>query len=247
VDAGHAGAPAGAVLVARRRFLQWLRGQGWYSGAHLAAAGDLVVVTVNYRLGALGFLHLPDSGLGAGNFGLLDQIAALRWVHENIAEFGGDPDQVTAAGQSAGALCALAMMSAPPSRDLFRRAILQSTPTGAPPTPAATASEVAEEFLHILGLRPDQAHRLRELPVGTLLAAQQNLARRRARPLRLEPPFQLVRGQAELDVVDGIPEEYFQWNGTYQMTPEQRTEWEDGVKSLYDGMVRVVVKPTWAN
>jgi para-nitrobenzyl esterase len=147
---------------------------------------------LNYRLGALGFLHLPDSGLGAGNFGLLDQIAALRWVHENIAEFGGDPDQVTAAGQSAGALCALAMMSAPPSRDLFRRAILQTTPTGAPPTPAATASEVAEEFLHILGLRPDQEHRLRELPVGTLLAAQPNLARRRARPLRLEPPFQLV-------------------------------------------------------
>ena len=51
---------------------------------------------------------------------------------------------------------------------------------------------------------------------------------------------------ASLDVVDGIPDEYFQWNGTYEMTPEQRTEWEKGVKSLYDGMVRVVVKPTWA-
>jgi hypothetical protein len=59
------------------------------------------------------------------------------------------------------------------------------------------------------------------------------------------PRVLLIRGQAELDVVDGIPDEYFQWNGTYQMTPEQRAEWEDGVKSLYDGMVRVVVKPTW--
>lgn len=60
------------------------------------------------------------------------------------------------------------------------------------------------------------------------------------------PKVLLIRGQAELDVVDGIPEEYFQWNGTYQMTPEQRAEWEAGVRSLYDGMVRVVVTPTWA-
>lgn len=60
------------------------------------------------------------------------------------------------------------------------------------------------------------------------------------------PKVLLLRGQAELDVVDGIPDEYFQWNGTYEMTSEQRAEWEEGVKSLYVGMVRVVVKPTWA-
>jgi hypothetical protein len=60
------------------------------------------------------------------------------------------------------------------------------------------------------------------------------------------PKVLLIRGQAELDVVDGIPDEYFKWNGTYEMTPEQRAEWEASVKSLYDGMVRVVVKPTWA-
>ncbi|GAA4059152.1 pyridoxamine 5'-phosphate oxidase family protein [Actinomadura miaoliensis] len=60
------------------------------------------------------------------------------------------------------------------------------------------------------------------------------------------PKVLLIRGRAELDVVDGIPDEYFQWNGTYEMTPEQRAEWEDGVKALYDGMVRIVVRPTWA-
>ncbi|MGI5230578.1 pyridoxamine 5'-phosphate oxidase family protein [Actinoallomurus sp. CA-142502] len=60
------------------------------------------------------------------------------------------------------------------------------------------------------------------------------------------PKVLLIRGQAELDVVDGIPEEYMQWNGTYEMTPEQRAEWEAGVQALYDGMVRIVVKPTWA-
>jgi hypothetical protein len=60
------------------------------------------------------------------------------------------------------------------------------------------------------------------------------------------PKVLLMRGRAELDVVDGIPSEYLQWNGAYEMTPEQRAEWEVGVRSLYDGMVRVVVKPTWA-
>jgi hypothetical protein len=59
------------------------------------------------------------------------------------------------------------------------------------------------------------------------------------------PKVLLIRGKAELDVVDGIPDEYMQWNGSYEMTPEQRTEWEAGVRSLYDGMVRIVVAPTW--
>ncbi|MEV4147296.1 pyridoxamine 5'-phosphate oxidase family protein [Amycolatopsis sp. NPDC049691] len=60
------------------------------------------------------------------------------------------------------------------------------------------------------------------------------------------PKILLIRGTAELDVVDGIPDEYLQFNGTYQMTPEQRVEWEAGVRSLYDGMVRIVITPTWA-
>lgn len=59
------------------------------------------------------------------------------------------------------------------------------------------------------------------------------------------PKVLLIRGRAELDEVDGIPDEYMQWNGTYEMTPEQRAEWEDNVRSLYDGMVRIVVKPAW--
>jgi hypothetical protein len=60
------------------------------------------------------------------------------------------------------------------------------------------------------------------------------------------PKVLLLRGRAELDLVDGIPDEYLRWNGTYQMTPEQRAEWEAGVQALYDGMVRIVVTPTWA-
>ncbi len=90
------------------------------------------MVTLNYRLGSLGWLSHPRlaaaNGGPAGNWGLLDQIAALRWVAQNIAAFGGDPDEVTLAGQSAGALCAMDLLVAPQADGLFHRAILQSPP-----------------------------------------------------------------------------------------------------------------------
>ncbi len=101
-----------------------------YDGAELASRG-IVVVTANYRLGAFGFLALPEaaseSSHGAtGNYGLLDQAAALRWVRDNIAKFGGDPDQVTIAGNSAGSVSVSAHMTSPVSRGLFARAIGES-------------------------------------------------------------------------------------------------------------------------
>src|SRR6202034_3970632 len=94
-----------------------------YDGAKLARHG-LVVVTINYRLGVLGYLAHPDlsaeSPLGiSGNYGLLDQITALAWVQRNITAFGGDPANVTVAGQSAGALSVLYLMASPPARGLF--------------------------------------------------------------------------------------------------------------------------------
>ena len=101
-----------------------------YDGEGLAKKG-LVMVTINYRLGILGFLALPEltceSGHQAsGNYGLLDQIAALRWVHENIAHFGGDPNRVTIAGQSAGGMSVHDLTASPLARGLFQRAIVES-------------------------------------------------------------------------------------------------------------------------
>ena len=126
---------------ARMPVMFWIYGGGFnegsssiavYDGAELAKKG-VIVVTVNYRVGPLGFLAHPEltkesSQGSSGNYGLLDQIAALQWVHRNIAAFGGDPMQVTIFGQSAGAISVANLMRSPLARGLFTRAIAQSGP-----------------------------------------------------------------------------------------------------------------------
>ncbi len=103
---------------------------GMYDGARLAEKG-MVVVSINYRLGVLGYLAHPELSAEtddniSGNYGLLDQIKALEWVRDNIAAFGGDPDNVTIAGESAGALSVMYLMASPPARGLFHKAVAQS-------------------------------------------------------------------------------------------------------------------------
>ena len=130
--------PDGATPKSRRPVMVWIHGGGFLNGSsdiynsrRLASRGDIVVVTVNYRLGALGFLAHPalaGPDGAVGNYGLADQQAALRWVHENVAAFGGDPDKVTIAGESAGAMSVCDHLVAPESYGLFRAAILQSGP-----------------------------------------------------------------------------------------------------------------------
>ena len=122
----------------RRPVLVWIHGGGFltgfgssplHDGSRLAARGDVVVVSVNYRLGVAGFLHLGelDPALSSSGLnGILDQIAALHWVRDNIAAFGGDPLNVTVFGASAGAMSIGALLVMPAARGLFRRAILQS-------------------------------------------------------------------------------------------------------------------------
>lgn len=152
--------------------------QAIYDGSVLASRGDTVVVTVNYRLGPLGFLRLADLTNGAipstGNEGMLDQAAALTWVRENIAEFGGDPDNVTIFGESAGGMSVGTLMAMPQARGLFHKAIPQSGSchTGAP---IARANRTAEHVLAKLGVSPADSGAIRalsaaELLKGTLLA-----------------------------------------------------------------------------
>jgi carboxylesterase type B len=100
-----------------------------YDGGNMASRGDVVVVSINYRLGLFGFLALAD-GSTNGNFGLADQITALEWVKANIAAFGGDPNLITLIGQSAGAASVRQLLTSPPAIGRFTGAIIQSDPLG---------------------------------------------------------------------------------------------------------------------
>ncbi|HEX7006756.1 MAG TPA: carboxylesterase/lipase family protein [Alphaproteobacteria bacterium] len=181
---------------ARRPVLVWLHGGAylsgagsldWYSGATFARTAGIVAVGVNYRLGALGFLRLP--GVSPGNLGLMDQIAALRWVRENIAAFGGDPEQVTVAGQSAGAHAIAYLMAMPSTEGLFRRAILQSAPLGRRPAGAEKTTRVADRLLDALGIAASEAARLRDVPAEQIIAAQVEVMKAEHRFAGVEPPF----------------------------------------------------------
>ncbi|MBV9943235.1 MAG: carboxylesterase family protein [Solirubrobacterales bacterium] len=160
--------------------LVWIHGGGFtedgarnYDGAKLAANG-MVVVTINYRLGALGFLAHPAlarrPGGPAGNYGLMDQIAALRWVRQNIAHFGGEAHNVTIAGQSAGGVSVLGLLISHRSRGLFQRAIVQSGAFALNQQPLAAAEAAGEAFAAAAGCPDQAADCLRNLPVDALVS-----------------------------------------------------------------------------
>ncbi|WP_083874575.1 carboxylesterase/lipase family protein [Nocardia paucivorans] len=172
-------APAGTA-EAPRPVMVWLHGGAYclgtaaqeiYNGRILAETGDVVVVTVNYRVGAFGFLDLsslsPDF---APNLGLHDQLAALEWVRDNIASFGGDPGNVTLFGESSGAGCVTALLTAPRAAGLFHRAIAQSPPATTVYGPER-AARVAERFMELVELPPRQVHELLELPLERIVRA----------------------------------------------------------------------------
>lgn len=142
--------------------------QPTYDGTRLAETG-LVVVGVNYRVGFEGFGHVPGR---PDNRGLLDQIAALRWVRDHISAFGGDPGNVTVAGESAGAGSVAALMAMPDARGLFHRAIAHSTPGDVMRT--ETARRVSERFAEVLGV-PLEAEALAALPPEKILAATEEV------------------------------------------------------------------------
>lgn len=167
--------PAGAD---NRPVLVWIHGGGFVNGSgdiydarRLAGRGHIIVVTINYRLGALGFLAHPSLGSPAeiGNYGLADQQAALRWVHENIANFGGDPTRVTIAGESAGAMSVCDHLVAPASVGLFRAAIIQSGPCQAQ-VDLATAQHSSLDYAASVGCSDPAAAAqcLRALPASKL-------------------------------------------------------------------------------
>lgn len=169
-----------------RPVMVWLHGGGFvhgsagsalYSGDQLAALGDVVVVTVNARLGLHGYLALDmidDAFEGASNAGMLDIVAALEWVRDNIAHFGGDAGNVTVFGQSGGGGKVNTLMVMPAARGLFHKAINMSGPFLAVSERPA-AAELADQVLAHLGLSRASAHRMNDLPMRQLLDAQASL------------------------------------------------------------------------
>lgn len=157
----------------------FLAGSGtglWCDGSHLAAEHGIVVVTVNYRLGALGGLAVDPEATTANSM-LRDQVQALRWVRESIGAFGGDPGRVTIGGESAGAMSVVSLLTSPEARGLFHGAIVQSGHAGLAAT-VEHAHSVAERYLRLLGLdeTPDPLAALRAVEVERLLDAQRELA-----------------------------------------------------------------------
>ncbi|MGW6985442.1 carboxylesterase/lipase family protein [Streptomyces sp. NPDC054932] len=189
----------------RRPVLVWIHGGGFvsgsgslpgYSGETFARDGDLVVVSINYRIGPLGYLYPGegDGGDGGGNFWLTDQLAALHWVKENIASFGGDPDCITVAGQSGGAVSTAALAGHPQAEGLIRRVILQSPPFGLDlPGPDAYLERTAA-YLELAGAK--DLEELRTLPWPELIAAGAGLFAQTVRWGYWPTPF--------LPVIDGV-------------------------------------------
>ena len=174
-----------AIDDIKRPVLVWIHGGGyrtgqggipWYNGTRFAVNGGIVVVSINYRLGALGFTDLSRFGgefATSGVNGILDQITALQWVRDNIERFGGDPAKVTIAGESAGGFSVATLLGAPRAQGLFLRAIPQS---GAAhhTLPAAAGTSVADAFL--TALDADGPMHLEAASVDDVLQAQQTVS-----------------------------------------------------------------------
>ena len=209
---------------ARRPVMVWIHGgafvlgsasQKLYSGEQLARRGDVVVVSINYRLGSFGYLNLHDvcgDGVPGGNQGVLDQIAALEWVRDEIAAFGGDPRNVTIFGESAGSISVATLLGVPRARGLFHRAILQSGSANLVASREQSA-RVADELLRELGVSARDLAALRQLPSQHILDAQLKVSLRLQPQLRGLPfapsidedvlprsPFDAIRGGSAKDV-----------------------------------------------
>lgn len=209
----------------KRPVMVWLHGGGYaagsgqelpsYDGAALSRKGDVVVVTLNHRLNVLGFLDLSAYGgkyAQSVNVGLLDLVAALRWVNENIENFGGDPSNVTIFGQSGGGGKVSTLLATPSAKGLFQKAIVQSGSMQRT-MESKYSQRIAAATLEELGIKAEEIDKLQTIPYKTLLAAG-------------EKAITNVRKEAEKE---GIHSFIFGWGPTVDgnilpKQPEEQTE-----------------------
>ena len=198
----------------KRPVMVWIHGGGFltgsgsqliYNGRNLAVNGDVVVVSINYRLGVLGYLYFndlihEDHNISANN-GLLDQIEALRWVKNNIAAFGGNPEDITLFGESAGGMSIATLLASPSAKGLFKRAIIQSGGADQVLT-RSEATDIARKFLEITEIDPGKPEKLWQLSPDQIVKAQRKLTKM---SFNRGPFSQEVRqtGMVLLPVVEG--------------------------------------------
>ena len=166
----------------RRPVMFWIHGGGFvigagsrgrFNGSKLAEYGDVVVVNFNYRLGVLGFLNFPGI---PSNLGILDQVAALKWVQNNIEKFGGNPENITIFGESAGGMSVGILLTIPIAKGLFQKAIIESGATNPRDFDADSARSGANKFIKNLGLKEADINTLRNVELEKLMIVQKKIA-----------------------------------------------------------------------
>jgi para-nitrobenzyl esterase len=194
----------------KRPVMFWIHGGAFTIGSgsdpmfmpeKMVKKGDVVFVSINYRLGMLGFLRLTDVTGGkipaTGNEGFLDQVGALKWVKENIAAFGGDPGNITAFGESAGSMSTACLMVMPSARGLFQKAIMESG-AGSVAVPKEDANRGGELFLKVSGIKKDDAAAMRALTTSQLLELENKIKTFGA------GPGEAARVTSTVPVTDGV-------------------------------------------
>jgi len=194
---------------AKRPVMVWIHGGAFtigsgssamYDSDRLPKRGNIVLVTINYRLGMLGFLRLKDATDGkipaTGNEGLMDQVAALKWVKENIAAFGGNPKNVTVFGESAGGMSIGCLMAMPSAKGLFHKGILESG-VGSTAGPLDEANVTGEHFLKVSGIKKDDVKALLALTPAQLLEFEMKMR------TGLAGPGETSKITATVPVIDG--------------------------------------------
>ena len=249
----------------KRPVMVWIHGGGFVEGASsqagyrghiLARRGNAVIVTINYRLGALGFLSLNDVTAGriasTGNEGLHDQVAALHWIKENISAFGGDPERVTIFGESAGGMSIGCHLASPASRGLFHRAILQS---GAASTVQSKAGvdRIAEVFLDTLGVKNTDIRGLQTVPTAKIVDCQKEFLNKvRTQKLGImampfqpvvdgkvlpQHPLAAIREGASTDIPVVIGTTLDEYQFFMQPNPTMETLTDEGLVKIISGFI----------
>ena len=219
----------------KRAVMVWLHGGGFstgsaneegYNGVNLSKSGDVVVVSVNHRLGVSGFLDLSAYGEQyqySANAGLTDIVKALEWIQENIEAFGGDPENVTLFGQSGGGAKVLSMMTTPYAKGLFHRGIVQSGATetmGVTFTSQEASTKLTERILSRLGIATDNIEEIQNVDMKELEDAASGALQETAEEFRIPAPLSAGYAMEWGPVVDGdymptnpVTEDSFAENG----------------------------------